>query len=213
MASENAAAKLDTIINEKYIPLDKKVKIVLAVALIAVPIVIFYFVFFAPNQKEISSLTDKKEKLDAEVTEAQAAADNLDQHKDALAAAQEKFEKIAEILPEKKEIPKLLRSISDLGKNAGLDFVSFKPGNEELKEFYAEIPLNIELLGPYHNIGYFLDQVSKLDRLVTVKNIKMASPKEEGTEMLLESSCNLLTYRFTGEPAPDAKKGPAAKKK
>ena len=46
-------------------------------------------------------------------------------------------------------------------------------------------------------MGYFLDQVSRLDRIVTVNNIKMGSPKKEGGEMLLNSNCRLVTYRFT----------------
>jgi type IV pilus assembly protein PilO len=57
-------------------------------------------------------------------------------------------------------------------------------------------------------MGYFLDQVSKLDRIVTVDNIKMGSPKREGGEMLLNSSCRLVTYRFTNTQVskPDKKK-------
>ena len=49
------------------------------------------------------------------------------------------------------------------------DFNSFTPGGETPQEFYAEIPISIQVRGPYHNVGYFLDQVSKLERIVTVK--------------------------------------------
>jgi type IV pilus assembly protein PilO len=213
MASDRSA-KIDAFINEKYIPLDKKVKIGAAVALLLLPGVLFYFLLFAPKQEEINSLEAKKAELSAEVDKAEKAAANKKQHEDELIKAQEEFAKIAVKLPREQEIPGLLRTISDHGKRAGLDFISFKPGAEVPKDFYAEIPVSIEIKGPYHNIGYFLDQVSKLERIVSVDNIKMGSPKEEEGEMLLSSSCTLLTYRFTDQPlAPPAEQGGGPGKK
>ena len=90
------------------------------------------------------------------------------------------------LLPKESEIPKLLTDISALGRNAGLDFLTFKPLADIPKDFYAEIPVTINVRGPYHNMGYFFDQVSKLARIVSVSNVKMSSPKKEGGEMLLK---------------------------
>jgi type IV pilus assembly protein PilO len=101
-------------------------------------------------------------------------------------------------LPKEKEIPKLLTDISSLGRNAGLDFNSFRPQRDIPKDFYDEIPINIDVNGPYHNVGYFFDQISKLDRIVSVSNVRMTSPRRVGNDMLLNSNCRLLTYRFTG---------------
>jgi type IV pilus assembly protein PilO len=161
-----------------------------------------------PNLDKIKGLEAKKVSLAAEVKRAEKAAANLQKYKDEVAEANKRFQETAIVLPKKKEIPNLLRNISDLGKGAGLDFLSFKPGSEVPKDFYAEIPINISIRGPYHNMGYFLDQVSKLDRIVTVDNIKMGSPKKEGGEMLLNSSCRLVPYRFTNTQVskPDKKK-------
>ncbi|MBN4065559.1 type 4a pilus biogenesis protein PilO, partial [Desulfocapsa sp. AH-315-G09] len=107
------------------------------------------------------------------------------------------FEETAKLLPKEKEIPRLLTDISARGRGSGLDFLTFKPGADVPKDFYSEIPIDIKVRGPYHNMGMFLDQVSKLDRIVTVSNITMGAPKKEGTEMLLDSNCRLVTYRFT----------------
>lgn len=114
-------------------------------------------------------------------------------------AVEQRFEKISIVLPKTKEIPALLTAISDNGTSAGLDFNTFTPGNETPQDFYAEIPISIQVRGPYHNVGYFLDQVSKLERIVTVKDITMGGPQLMEGEMLLSSSCNLLTYRFLSE--------------
>jgi len=207
MATVNISEKIDTFINDKYIPLEKKIKILLAVLVVLLPVVVFYFLFFSPNLKKIQGLEVKKTALTAEVQRAKKAALNLKKYKAELEEANKRFTQTAIVLPKMKEIPELLRNISDLGKGAGLDFLSFKPGKETPKDFYAEIPVDISIRGPYHNMGYFLDQISKLDRIVTVDNIKMSSPQKEGGEILLKSSCRLLTYRFTGVSTDKKKKG------
>ncbi len=213
MASESPAAKIDTFIDKKYTPLDKNIKIALGSVLLVLPLVAFYFLFFGPKQEEITKLTTTEKELKDKVTKAQATAANLRHHKDELADAQKTFEEISVVLPKEGEISGLLRNISDLGNSAGLDFVSFQPDTEVEKDFYAEIPLKIQIRGPYHNLGSFLDQVSKLERIVTVDNIKMGKPTEEDGEMLLDCSCNVLSYRFSDKGLNNAASDNAKKKK
>lgn len=202
MASEKKPPKkaqnLNALIDTKYIPLDNKIKIVIALVLIIAPIALFYFLMYSPNVKKIQGLTTQKNNLIAEIDKAKKAASELENVKTSIAETEALFKETATLLPKDKEIPALLRNISDLGKGAGLDFLSFRPGPEAPKDFYAEIPIEIQINGPYHNLGFFLDQVSKLERIVTVDNIQMGSGRKEGTEMLLNSTCRLKTYRFTG---------------
>ena len=103
---------------------------------------------------------------------------------------------MAILLPKDKEIPKLLKDISALGRSAGLDFLTFKPLADIPKDFYAEIPVTINVRGPITIWVTSIDQVSKLARIVSVTNVKMSSPKKESGEMLLNSDCQLVTYRF-----------------
>jgi type IV pilus assembly protein PilO len=205
MAKESPLAQLNTLIDAKYVPLDKKIKIGVAIVLLIAPCALFYFLFWTPKQEEISKLENQKTTLTADVQRAEAAARNMAQHEKELAAAEEFFREVADIFPSEQEIPELLRRISDLGRRAGLDFVSFRPGSEVQKDFYAEIPVSIQIRGPYHNVGYFLGQVSMLERLVTVNNIQLGSPSVSGGEVVLSSSCNLLTYRFTNQGLPVTK--------
>lgn len=210
MASEKKTPKkaqnLNAFIDTKYIPLDNKIKIGIALVLIIAPIALFYFFMYSPNVKKIQGLTTQKTNLVAEIEKAKKAASQLENVKASIAETEALFKETANLLPKDKEIPALLRNISDLGKGAGLDFLSFRPGAEVPKDFYAEIPIDIQINGPYHNMGFFLDQVSKLERIVTVDNIQMGGGRKEGAEMLLNSSCRLKTYRFTGvqtaKPAP-----------
>ena len=199
MASQNAKSKFDVFIEEKYIPLDQKIKIGIALGIVIALIAGFYFGIFAPKVETIKRLESEKASLQADVDKAEKAAQNLEQHQAELAEAEKRFEEISIVLPKTKEIPALLTAISDHGTSAGLDFNSFTPGNETPKDFYAEIPISINVTGPYHNIGYFLDQVSKLERIVTVKDISLGGPRQVEGEILLNTSCNLLTYRFTNQ--------------
>ena len=196
-------------IDNKYLPLDKKLKIAIAIVLFLLPIVLFYFLWFQPQIDKTSQLVQQKNNLTKDVQKAKARAANYEKFKAELEATETQFEEKAALLPKDKEIPSLLTNISALGRGSGLDFLTFKPGADVPKDFYSEIPIDIKVRGPYHNMGVFLDQISKLDRIVTVSNIDMGGPKKEGSEMLLNSSCRLVTYRFTNVKVTQ----PADKKK
>lgn len=204
MAPVGSSAKFDTFLTHTYMPLERRVKILLAVLFFLLPVVLFSFLFYSPKQDKLKGLERQKTTLTTQVKKAKTAARKLKTFQDEVAEAKKRFDTTAIVLPRKKEIPDLLRNISDLGKGAGLDFLSFKPGSEIPKEFYAEIPVDISIRGPYHNMGYFLDQIAKLDRIVTVNNIKMSSPEKEGGEMVLNSNCRLVTYHFTDTPVNTA---------
>ncbi len=210
MKKTNAFA---TFIDEKYIPLDKKLKITIAVVLFLLPVVLFYFALFQPQVKESNRLTKEKETIIKKLKAAKITAANEGKLKEELEAMKQLFEETATLLPKEKEIPSLLTNISALGRGSGLDFLTFKPIAEIPKDFYSEIPIEIKVRGPYHNMGSFLDQVSKLDRIVTVANINMGGPKKDAGEMLLESSFRLVTYQFTNKKLADPNDKKKKKKK
>jgi type IV pilus assembly protein PilO len=115
-------------------------------------------------------------------------------------------------LPEKEEIPSLLTSISRSGQDVGLEFLLFEPKAEARKEFYAEIPVAMQVVGGYHDLAMFFDKVARLSRIVNIKNISMGRIKDS---QRLNTSCTAVTYKFV-EPAPQkpsAKKKPSRKKK
>jgi type IV pilus assembly protein PilO len=203
MKTSNTA--IATFIDEKYTPLTSKVKLGITVVLVLLPIIVFYFSYYKPKVQKIETLSNQKVSLEQQLQEVKQKAANLAKFEKELEEAETKFLETAALLPKQKEIPKLLKDISALGRNAGLDFLTFKPLADIPKDFYAEIPITINVRGPYHNMGYFFDQVSKLERIVSVSNVKMSSPKKEGGEMLLKSDCKLVTYRFTNVELPKPK--------
>jgi len=206
MKTSNSA--FATFIDEKFLPLAPRIKLAITVVIVLLPAVAFYFAYYQPKAEEIAHLEKKKVTLQKEIKEVKKKAANLAKFEKELEEARVKYLEMAVLLPKDKEIPQLLKDISSLGRTAGLDFNTFKPLPDVPRDFYAEIPISIKVRGPYHNMGYFFDQVSKLERIVSVTNVKMSSPKKESGEMLLNSDCRLVTYRFTNKelPKPDKKK-------
>ena len=187
----------------KIVPLEKKYKVIIWVAAMLLPTAAFLFFYYFPKNDEIKVLEKSKVTLEREIGEAKARANELDKHKAEMAETKMLFQQASVLLPQKKEIPSLLTNISGLGTGSGLDFVSFQPKGEVAKEFYAEIPVDISVRGPYHNVGNFLYQVSKLDRIVSVSNITLGSPTLDKGEMLLTGRFTLVTYRFNEAGAGD----------
>lgn len=199
-------SKFDVFIDEKYVQISKRNKI-LGIGLIFLILVgLFYFAFFQGNSNEMELLTKRVETANDDLKKVRKAARNFPVHQKELEDARQLFEMTSTLLPKSQEIPNLLRNISDLGRISGLDFMAFVPGVEIPKDFYAEIPIDIKIKGPYHNLGLFLDKVSKLERIVTVNNIKTEKVEQDSNEMLLYSNCRLITYRFTNVKLEPQKK-------
>ncbi len=204
-------AAFDSFLDTKISRLDQKKKLIIWIATCALPVVLFAFLYYSPKSKEIAGLNTNKANLELEIQKVEATVRELAKHKAEMQETELKFRAASLLLPEQKEIPSLLTNISSQGTNSGLEFISFKPKGEEPKEFYAEIPVSIAVNGPYHNIGMFLDKISKLPRIVSVSDINMGSPAMVDGEMYLKTTFNLITYRFLEKadektPEPNSKK-------
>lgn len=103
-------------------------------------------------------------------------------------------------LPDEKEIPQLLSSISTLGRDSGLDILIFRQKPEGYQEFYAEVPVEMQVRGTYHQVAKFFDRVRKLDRIVNVSNIVLKDPEVIDDDLLLEANSQVTTFRFLSEP-------------
>ena len=114
-------------------------------------------------------------------------------------------------LPNEKEIPEILKNISSLGRESQLEFALFRPKVEEPQQFYAKVPIELTMIGTYHNTGLFFDKVSKLSRIINVVDFSMTrwrdpSRTREGSEdVLLKTSAMLNTYRFVEKKSEEKK--------
>jgi len=148
---------------------------------------------YQPKVNKIDELKKEEETLKTRLVRARAKAKQLKHFQDKLKKAQTEFTIAVKKLPEKKEIPSLLSSVSRSGHDAGLEFLLFEPKAELTKEFYAEIPVSITVKGNYHKTALFFDKVARLHRIVNMDYIEMNATKESGK---LITSCTAVTYRF-----------------
>jgi type IV pilus assembly protein PilO len=207
MDTASIKVALDSFLENKVAKLNKNHKLMICAAVVLVPVLAFYFVFYSPNTQTISSLERGITSLQGQIRAAKIQAAKLDEQQAEMKAVEADFKKASELIPDNREIPSLLTNISSEATGAGLDMLSFKPGHESPKDFYAEISVALKVNGSFNNIGHFLDTVSKLPRIVNLANMNLASPKMKNGEMVLGSSINLVTYKFI-EPV----KGKGAKK-
>lgn len=142
---------------------------------------------------------------------------NLDLYIQQLAEIDRSFGALLKQLPDKSEIEALLIEINQAGLGRGLQFELFKPGQEQVKDFYAELPVTVKINGGYHDFGAFAADIAKLPRIVTLNNISIA-PVKEGGQLTLDATTKTFRYLDEEEVArqkkseQDKKAGQGAKK-
>jgi type IV pilus assembly protein PilO len=100
-------------------------------------------------------------------------------------------------LPDTKEIPDLLSNISSVGRDAGLEIAQFRQREEVLRDFYAEVPVEVRVRGTYFQVEGFFNEVSRLTRIVNVSDVGMKSPSTASEDPVrLETSLSATTFRF-----------------
>ncbi|MEK7680222.1 MAG: type 4a pilus biogenesis protein PilO, partial [Deltaproteobacteria bacterium] len=123
------------------------------------------------------------------------------------AEMEKKLSAAIEQLPNEKEIPDLIDSISASGEDAGLKIMLFKPGREVPKGFYAEIPVNMSVEGRFESMFSFSYRVSRLPRIVNVGNLDIVSQGHKNRIPLLKAEFVATTFRFIpGPPEGEQKK-------
>jgi type IV pilus assembly protein PilO len=126
-------------------------------------------------------------------------AHNLDQYRQQLVELEASFETLKSQLPKDTEVPGLLEDITHTGLGSGLEFETIALKDEIEKEFYAELPIDIQVSGDYHGFGAFVSGVAALPRIVTLHDFKIVPVKEEaGSRGMLDMSITAKTYRYAG---------------
>ena len=111
---------------------------------------------------------------------------------------------MASKLPKEKEIPALIDSVYEDISAANLDSIIFAPKPQVTKEIYAEIPIEMEVIGSYYNLADFFDRISRLPRIVNVRNLNLE--RVSPTSNTLNATFNVVTFRLLPPPPPEQAK-------
>lgn len=158
---------------------------------------LFLYFVYLPSIRSIADLEMDVAGLSERSDQSRIRVRNLARLREERRAADARLEQALSILPDSREIPTLLRSITAKGEESCLEFLSFSPQKEVEKDFFVEIPVSIEVRGRYRSVVAFLTAISSLERIVHVLNISMR-PEKPLSSMLI-TRCTLVTYRFKGE--------------
>jgi len=157
-----------------------------------------YFFVIDGQLGQLNEVRTKEVTLKEELEQKQLLASNLDAYQEQNKVMRDMFNSMLQQLPGKAEIAELLVDISQAGIGNGLEFQLFKPQQEQIREFYAELPIQIRVIGTYHQFGNFISDTAALSRIVTLQNISIRRDgKEESSKLIMELTAR--TYRYLSE--------------
>ncbi|MBN9421048.1 MAG: pilus assembly protein PilO [Candidatus Accumulibacter sp. 66-26] len=167
-------------------------------------------------QEQLDTLDAKRQdeqRLKEEYVSKKRQAVNLDLYTQQLNEIDRSFGALLKQLPNKSEVEALLVEINQAGMGRGLQFELFKPGQESMKDFYAELPISVKLVGSYHDFGAFAGDIGRLSRIVTLNNIAITqNPQAKDGSLMMDAVTKTFRYLDEEEVAQQKKAAQAAKK-
>jgi len=174
-----------------------------------------YFLAWKPKKPELDAARAQEAQLLATLEAKARKAANLDAYKAQLAEMEQSFGAMLRKLPNKTEVPSLLTDISQQGTAAGLDQKLFQPNTQNIKDFYAELPIKMRLTGSFHSIGAFVSGIAALPRIVTLHDVEITQVGKSAGSDQLQLDVTAKTYRYLDEEeqAANQPQGPAGAKR
>lgn len=194
----------------------QKAKVVFCCVLAVFIVLMGYLLVFRGQQEELAGLERKESELRADFEKEQGRAVNLEPLKQQLAQMEQVLQQMLRQLPSKTEMPDLIIDVSQTALSSGLSNELFEPGVEVPREFYAEKPIKLRMVGSYHQFGAFVSGVASLPRVVilTMHDINL-KPHERGGVIsrsgALQLEGTVKTYRYLDEQEMDVQTADQAK--
>jgi type IV pilus assembly protein PilO len=189
------------------------VKLVLLSVLAIVLIALGYWFLWSPEIDALDEAKAKEQDLRQTFLTKKAQAVKVDAYKQQMVDIEKTFGALLKQLPDKSQMDGLLTDINQAGLGRGLEFDLFKPGQETVADFYAEMPIQIKIKGSYHDVGAFATDISKLSRIVTLNDLNIAPLNKDVKDSILTMEATAKTYRYLDSSEIAAKKAAEMKAK
>lgn len=167
-------------------------RLAVLVALFVAVLGLAWWLDWKPQGEELEQKRQEEAQLKEEWVSKKRQAVNLDEYRRQLTEIDRQFGALLKQLPSKTEMENLLIDVNQAGLGRGLLFELWKPGTEQLRDFYAEVPVAIRIVGNYHDLGNFVGDVAKLPRIVTLNDVAIEVTKTGALKM----DANAVTYRY-----------------
>ncbi len=181
-----------------------KTKLIAIAIIIVILGIVVWFEFISPENDKYEALRTQEQSLKIQIRQKQLLAASLPAYQAQIKEMNVRFQKFLEQLPNRTQIPSLLDDVTLAGRSRGLDFELFQPTGEINKNFYAEIPVKLKVVGTYNDIGRFAAAVAAMPRIVTISGIDITRVPESGSTPAakalaahqLTMQCTATTYRY-----------------
>jgi type IV pilus assembly protein PilO len=185
----------------------------IAAVLLVVAIVLLgaWYFFWSDQLDELQRGQDEEVTLKNQYRDKLQQAVNLEPLKRQKELATQYVARLEKQLPSKSEMDALLSDINQAGIGRGLQFDLFRPGQVTVRDYYAELPINVRLVGSYHDIAAFTSDIASLPRIVTLNNLSIAMPPNATTPLTLEAVAKTFRYLDQDEIAAQRKAPKPAK--
>ena len=206
-AAPNALSKLGT-------PAKIGVGALLAVLVFAM----YWVILYADVNAKTKTAQGDKTRLAAELATQERNRASFIQDKDDLAARQVRQKDLNKALPAETEAPAFISALQQVANVSGVDLKAWQPMDEQTQSFYAKFPMKLEIVGKFHQVAKFAYEAGRVERIINVENLEMASPKLEGDEVKLQAKCLATTFhavkaKAAAPAAPPKPPPPAPEKK
>jgi type IV pilus assembly protein PilO len=180
------------------------------VALSAVLAGVFYYYVETPQQEAMAARQVELDAINLRVQQGQAMARRLPEFRKEIGELEARLEVLKPILPTDRDAGDLLRRVQTLAVQSNLTILGFKPQAITLNEIHAEWPISLQLEGNYHNLGVFLDRVSKFPRIINIGGMNLAAKTPPEADASMNIGVTATTFVLTEPGAEPPAKGPAA---
>lgn len=168
---------------------------------------LYFFATFVPfgyraMSAEKKELQGRYEQLSSDLNKARQTLSSMARVEREFAAIQAKYEAARQLLPEEKEVANLLRMVSLVGQQAGVDFELFRPMPPVDRGYYMENPVDVKVTGDYHEIGSFLADVANLSRIVKVSNLNLIGRDAKDQTSTVQAGFTASAFTLNPNPVP-----------
>ncbi len=185
-------------------------RIAAVLAIIAAVLLAGWYFYWSDQLAELQTGEQEEVALKAQYRDKLQQAVNLEPLKKQKELASQYVARLEKQLPSKSEMDALLSDINQAGIGRGLQFELFRPGQATVRDYYAELPINVRLTGNYHDIAAFTSDIASLPRIVTLNNLSIAMPPNATTPLTLEAVAKTFRYLDAEEVAAQRKAPKAA---
>ena len=163
----------------------------------------FYYFWYSDALEQQRQKEARLADLQKQIRALEATANRLPEFQREVQALEARLETLKRILPPEKEMPDLMRRIQYLAAQSSLQIRRFNPAAVVQKDFYQEVPVSMDLEGTYHNMGAFLDRVSRMSRLVNMSDLKIKSQQQQTLNNTIAVGATATTYVYIeNQPVP-----------